>query len=300
MPATLSLVLAMALWGSSFIAMKYAVNGIEPEAAMFLRMLVTVICCGLLWHWVRKFEYKAGDWKPLLIMSLAEPCLYFLFEAHAMKYTSASQAGVLTACLPLMVAVIAFIALKERASKYTFIGFTVCIVGSIGLTLASPIDSHAPNAILGNSLEALAMLCAAVYTISVKYLSTRYSPLSLIGIQSLAGTLFFALLLPLGPREPFAALNTEAALSIIYLGMFVTLGAYGLYNLALSQVSVLKVAAFTNLIPIFTLFLSAVILRERLELAQWAAVACVFLGVYISQKHGNKLDDEASPVSNAV
>ncbi len=35
------------------------------------------------------------------------------------------------------------------------------------------------------------MVCAAYYSVSVKYLAARYAPLSLIALQGLSGTLFF-------------------------------------------------------------------------------------------------------------
>lgn len=74
-------------------------------------------------------------------------------------------------------------------------------------------------------------------------------------------------------------------MSILYLGSCVTLGGYGMYNYAISKVSVLTAAAYSNLIPIFTLILSAIILNEVLTLGQWISIFVVFIGVMISQRH---------------
>lgn len=227
-------------------------------------------------------------------MSLAEPCLYFLFESYALKNTSASQAGVLVSCLPLIVAVLAFYMLKEKLSKAIVIGFTLCIAGSIFLTLVSPSSAAAPNPLLGNLLEFLAMICAAYYSVSLKYLSTRYSPLSLIALQGISGTLFFA------PFLFFVTLpevhNSNALLSILYLGTFVTLGGYGLYNYALSKVSILTAAAYSNLIPIFSLILSAIILGEKLNGQQWLSIGVVFTGIIISQRHKSDSFDDSQVI----
>ena len=62
---------------------------------LFINTNLALIIATFLWPWVKKFDYQKGDWKFLLSMSLAEPCLYFLFEGHAMQYTSAYQAGIL-------------------------------------------------------------------------------------------------------------------------------------------------------------------------------------------------------------
>ena len=283
MPASLCLIIATFLWGSSFISLKYAIGVYDPAVVIFLRMLTTLAVSLCLWRFITRFDYRRGDWKYLVSMSLAEPCLYFLFEGHAMEHTSASQAGVIVSCLPLIVAVLAFFMLKERISRAIIVGFTLCIGGSILLTMLSPASEHAPNPIVGNTLELLAMLCAAYYTVSVKHLAARYSPLSLIALQGLAGSLFFApfLLFVEVPQnhDPIAFAH------ILYLGTFVTLGGYGMYNYAISKVSVLTAAAYSNLIPIFTLLLSAIVLSEVLTLGQWLSIAVVFAGVMISQRH---------------
>ncbi len=294
MPANLSLVIAMLLWGSSFIALKYTVQIYDPEFVIFFRMLLTLVCCLLLWRWTRIFNYQKGDWKFLLCMSLAEPCFYFLLEGHALKYTSAAQAGVLASCLPIFVAILAYFILKERISRYIVLGFGFCILGSISLSLVSPVNEHASNPLLGNMLEIGAMFCAAFYTVCLKKLSPRYSPISLIGLQGLSGTLFFA---PFLFVNPFPETHHWSGIaSIVYLSVVVTLGAYGLYNHAVQKVSVLKAAAFSNLIPVFSLFLSMLILDEYLQLHQWLAIAVIFVGVYISQRHKGDRQDVAQPM----
>jgi len=283
MPASLCLVIATFLWGSSFVALKYTINSYDPTFVIFLRMLITLIVSLCLLRWVKRFEYQRGDWKYLLTMSLAEPCLYFLFEGFALQNTSASQAGVLVSSLPLIVAFLAYYLLKERLSRAILVGFGFCISGGLLLTYVSPNSNDASNPILGNFLEFLAMICAAYYSISVKRLAVRYSPLSLIAVQGFSGTLFFA------PFLFFTGLpethNGNALLSIVYLGTFVTLGGYGFYNYALSKVSVLTSAAYSNLIPVFSLLLSALILGEVLNFNQWVSIFIIFFGVVVSQLH---------------
>lgn len=285
MPAPLCLILATFLWGSSFVALKYAISFYDPAIVIFLRMLIVLITSLCLWRWIKRFQYQKGDWKYLLSMSLAEPCLYFLFEGHALQNTSASQAGVLVSCLPLIVAFLAYYMLKESLSKAIIVGFSLCIGGSLLLTFFSPSSSHATNPILGNFLEFLAMICAAYYSVSIKRLSVRYSPLSLIALMGISGTLFFA---PFLLFIELPKVNDSTALwSILYLGTFVTFGGYGLYNYALSKVSVLTAAAYANLIPIFSLLLSALLLDEMLNTDQWLSILVVFCGVMVSQRHNS-------------
>ena len=70
-----------------------------------------------------------------------------------------------------------------------------------------------------------------------------------------------------------------------------------MYNYAISKVSVLTAAAYSNLIPIFTLILSAIILNEVLNLWQWLSIFVVFVGVMISQRHQELVVDIPSAES---
>ncbi len=73
----------MLLWASAFIALKLAFRYYDPMVVLAGRMLVASCC--FIWV-VRRFgpvDYRIGDWKLLGLPMLAEPCLYFLFEASA-------------------------------------------------------------------------------------------------------------------------------------------------------------------------------------------------------------------------
>lgn len=124
-------------------------------------------------------------------MSLAEPCLYFSLEANALTYTSAGQAGMVTATLPLMVSFTAFFMLGERITSRQLFGL-LAISGVVWLTLAGDHQASAPAPLLGNLLELGAMACASFYAVLLKKLSSRYSPLFLTAIQAFTGVLFFA------------------------------------------------------------------------------------------------------------
>ena len=121
--AVVCLVIAMALWGSSFIALKLAFAELPPLWVIFGRMALGSLVFLLAWRWRGQMQYRAGDWKYLLGLAACEPCLYFLFEALALQHTSAAQAGMVTALMPLLVAVGAFVFLRERISRITLCGF---------------------------------------------------------------------------------------------------------------------------------------------------------------------------------
>lgn len=278
------LTLAMLIWGSSFIALKIAFQAYSPWLVIFARMFIAALCFLPFIHHFRKIKFRRQDIKYLLLMAAFEPCLYFIFEAWALQNTTASQAGMITSMLPLMVAVTAGLWLHERIGKATWFGFSVAIAGAWWLSFSGESSASAPNPLLGNFLEFLAMVCATGYTITLKRLSARYSPLFLTALQAFVGALFFLIPVllsdfPILPSEP----TLSATLSIIYLGTFVTVGAYGLYNYGVSRIPATQAGSFINLIPVFSVILGFVILGERFTNQQFAAAGLVFCGVLITQ-----------------
>jgi drug/metabolite transporter (DMT)-like permease len=277
-----SLVLAMLLWASSFVALKLAFRGYHPMQVIFGRMFIASLCFVVFIPSFRKLNWRRRDVKYLLIMAICEPCLYFIFEAKALELTTASQAGMITAMLPLLVAILAWRLLKEHITGQTLAGFTLAILGAIWLSLASDASTDAPNPLLGNLCEFLAMICAAGYTVSLKHLTDNYPPLFLTAFQAFIGSLFFFpfLLLPeIGfPTE----LNNGPLLAVVYLGTFITFGAYGCYNYSVSRIPASQAAGYVNLIPVFSVLLGMLILGESLNMSQLLACGLVFIGVGIS------------------
>lgn len=280
----LALSAAMLLWSSSFIALKTVFAVFDPLFVLFCRMVIASVCMlPFLLRRGQRWRYQRGDWRWLLLMALCEPCLYFLFEAQALLYTSASQAGMITATLPLLVAVGAHTVLRERQPLAVWLGLALSLAGVLVLTGGSEAQAGAPNPVLGNVLEFLAMLCATGYVLIAKKLSSRYSALTLTATQTLMGSVWFgaALLSPWGSWPQHFPLS--ASLWVLYLGVCITLGAYGMYTWAVGKVPVALAGAFINLIPLFTLFLAWLMLGETLNPLQSLACIMVLAGVLCSQ-----------------
>jgi len=294
----LSLILASLLWASSFVALKIAFSGYHPMQVIFGRMVIASLCLGVFYPSFRKLNWRRRDIKYMLLMAVCEPCLYFLFEAKALELTSASQAGMITAMFPLLVAILAWLWLSENISRQTLSGFCLAIAGAAWLSLAGSADGNAPNPLLGNLCEFLAMVCAAGYTIALKHLTSNYPPLFLTAFQAFLGSLFFFpfLLLP-GVGIP-QTWETMPALAIIYLGTFVTLGGYGCFNFGVSRVPASHAAGYVNLIPVFGVFLGMLVLGDRLNLSQWLACGLVFTGVWLSSRNPGKMTSPGPLVSS--
>lgn len=280
----LAILTAVVLWGGSFAATRIALIHLSPLSVMAVRM-------GIAFCVITPFAPKllppqpiAGDLRYLLPMVAFQPCLYFLFESHALQYTTSSQAGVISACFPLMVTAGAALFFKEKVTGKTLSGLALSVFGVVALTLAGTGDAMATAPLLGNVLEVCAMACAASNVLLVKQLSDRYSPWTLTACQVVAGTLFFLPgFIPLWQKGA-AIRQPELVLSLVFLGGLVTLCAFGLYNWAISKIPASRASAFVNLVPVCAVAIGWSLLGESLTLVQCGAGFLVILGVWLSEK----------------
>ena len=293
LPAYGALIVSMFFWGGSLIAVKIAYRAFHPMFIMFARLLLSSF---LFLPFIGGFKrsFRLIDLKWLILLALFEPCLYFSFEAEALKFTTAAQAGMITALVPVLVAVPSALYLKEKISLPMIIGFILAIIGSLWLSLVSEGTQAGPRPVLGNLLEFTAMIWTTFYTISVRKLSSRYSALSLTAIQSYVGTPFFLLRALLAEDAFPHSFPVGPVLAILFLSVFVSVLAYLLYAYGIQQTSASTSAVFINLIPVVTLIASIVILKEPVTGPQLIASSLIMGGVIISQK-GRSLNRKAGP-----
>jgi drug/metabolite transporter (DMT)-like permease len=278
-----ALLTAVLLWGGSFAAMRLAVQVMNPLSVVWLRM---VIALALILPFAGRLKigvYRRGDWKSLLPMVLFQPCLYFLLESNALRFTTSSQAGVISALVPLLVAVGAWFMLGEPVGKYTFGGLLLSVGGVAVLSLSGTAAASAVNPLLGNGLELCAMVSAAINMIMVKRLSARYNPWLLTALQVLSGSLFFSPGLILLIQSPAVHWTAPLLFCIVFLGALVTLGAFGLYNWAMSRIPASQASAFINLVPVTAVVIGWLVMGESLNGVQSVSAAAVIVGVVISQ-----------------
>lgn len=270
----------MLLYGGSFVAMKAAIPFLDPWLIVLGRMLLATAAFSLFFRRVPPVKDVRPHLPKLLAMALCEPCLYFVFEAKGLTLTQASQAGVITSLLPVMVVCAAGMFQGERTSRLGWLGLCLGVSGAVVLSVRAPEDPYSPDPMLGNLLEFAAMACATVYTLMVKHLVRHFSPLFLTAFQVVVGAVFFlpALLFSPWPQS----FGWQAVAAIAYLGLGVSVGAYSLYNYCLSKLSAARVAGAVNLIPAFTLALGWLLLGEEVVGWQWLGVALVLAGARLS------------------
>lgn len=282
---------AVLLWGTSFAATKIALESFPPMVVIWLRMIVASIAFAPFWVRLPRPVYQRGDWKPLLVAVACIPCLYYLFEGYAIQFTTSSQAGVISAMVPLIVAFGAWLVLRERLGWRGSVAIALSLVGVAVLSLGGVAQSSAPNPALGNLLEMLAMVSAAGTMIAIRFLGARYNAWLLTGVQALVGVVFFLPFLASSNPAGWLSAPPVAWGCVVYLGVFVTLGAFGLYNSALSLIPASRASLSINLVPAVAVVSGWLSRGESLTPSQLAA--CVLIvGAVVFGEMGPESDAE--------
>ncbi len=280
--AYISLIVATVLYGTTLTAMKVCLNFYSEVEMITLRMIISSLLFLPFFLTVYKdLKVDKIDFKFILLMTICEPCLYFLFETHALRFTTSGQAGVVSSMEPILIIIFAKFILKEHLPKIAYIGVLLGIIGSVVLSLGSDVNELAPNPILGNSLEMCAEILTVTSIITTKYLMDKYPPFFLAGSQVLLGAVFF-IVLNIVRHGSFIPVINESLPILIYLGVL-TVVSYALYNYGICTLSASKASPFLYMLPISSICFGCFFLGESFNLTQFFACALIFVGIYISQ-----------------
>ena len=275
---------AVLFWGVSFMATKTALEaGFTPMTVVWLRMAIASIAFAPFWRHLPRPRRQPGDLTWLGLACLLQAGIYYLAENYAITMTTSSQAGVISAIVPLLVAAGAWLFLHEHISARTIGGIVVSMVGVVALSAGATAGASAPNPALGNALEVLAMVSAAGATIALKHLLGRWDPWLLTGIQSLFGAVFFLPGALMSNPATWTHVSAVGWAAVAYLGVFVSLGAFGLYNMAMARMPASRAAIAINAVPLVALLAGWLVLDELLSILQVAGCVAIAAGVALAQ-----------------
>ena len=124
---------------------------------------------------------------------------FTLLMLGGVERTSASEAGLIAATMPLAILVLALPLLGEGLSGRALLAATVATVGIALVTLTGNGGTTGTNRMLGNALVVCAVVAEALYTLFAKRLADRIPPALMALRLNLIALAMFAPLLALQP-----------------------------------------------------------------------------------------------------
>ncbi len=274
-------------WGASFPLTKAALAWTGPTAIAFLRWALSAV---LLAAWLaqqRKLPQAAAlmreRWRTVTWVAFIGITLFYFLENLALRFTTATNAGVLSNLTSVFLVLIGTLLLHERLKGIEWAALAAAFVGAGLVSLGSGHFSLGGTGLLGDALMVIAGFFGAVYSVGGKQLSERYPADVLTAVISAVGALF---LLPVALLE---GLRLDLPLSAWGALLLLGLGAGALANLwwlhLLAKIPASRAALALCLIPVISAVLSVTLLHEPVTLTIALGAALVLGGMLVAQRY---------------
>ena len=277
----LSTMTGIMLWSTSFVATKMAYESFSPLTLGACRFIIASLALTMLVRiWGGFIIPPAKDLLLLSVSGLLGITLYFAMENIGVNMTSASNAALIVASYP------AITILLERCCY----GISISWVKGVGIALAaigvyiisiSTSDAGGERQLLGNIILIATGIVWALYNFATRSVINKYPAITVSFYQTIAGTIAF---IPLAAIEypEWRLPSTQSWLVLLYLGLFCSVAAFMLYNYGLRRLSAGAAVTLMNLVPVFGVIFSVLLLDESVHASQLLGGIIVIVGVIAS------------------
>lgn len=256
---------AAVFWAGAFIAGKLGVNEFTPLELTFLRFLfASIIIFTIMINKEKDWMIKKEDIGIVILTGLIGMVGYHLLFFKSLQYTTAVNASIIAATNPILTTLLAVIFAGEKINIKKAILIIIAFVGVI-LTLTnwdiSIIYNFSFN--IGDIIMLSAVFCWALYTILVKNIVNKYSPLILTTYCFIICT---AIVCPFavygGIVTKLARVSLVSWASVIYMAIFPSVIGYLIQQISIQKIGASKSSLFVNLVPVFSVILAYFVLNE--------------------------------------
>ena len=279
------LFLAMLFWAGNQIVGRAIHQEIPPLTLSLLRWLVAllVLLPFAAHHLRRDARQVLAGWKPLLLLGITGVGLFNTLVYRGLHDTTAANALLLQAAIPALVLLLDRLIFGLRAPKAQLLGVLISTLGVLAIvaqgSMTRLLAFHLGH---GDALVLCAVVIWAIYT-SFLRLRPAIHPLSFLAATFLIGAAFL-LPAPLIEAEELAHVRWTPGLiaAIIYVGIFPSIIAYLLFNLAVARIGAAPAGQTLSLMPLLGALSAAAILSEPLFAYHFAGMMLILGGIALT------------------
>lgn len=274
------------LYGMSYVFTKQATQSASALSLLGWRfVLAFVVMSILVIIGVIKVDLKGKSIRPLLLVALFSPVIYFIGETVGISNTTASESGVFLACIPVAALIASTLILKKRPSKLQIIGILITLTGV--LVTVFVVGATSSFSIVGYASLLMAVVSYALYCVFVDK-ADSYSGMEITYMMLAAGAIVFSVL-ALG--EAFMNGNaghlltlpfkeTGFMVAVIYQGIGCSVFAFFLSNVAIAKIGVNRTSSFIGVATVVSIVAGVLLLHENLSIGQIIGAVVIIIGVY--------------------
>ncbi|OGA16014.1 MAG: hypothetical protein A3H32_13735 [Betaproteobacteria bacterium RIFCSPLOWO2_02_FULL_63_19] len=262
------LVVAMASWGSSWAPARAVHAEVTPFALVFWRWAgaVVILLPFAARHARADLAEARKSWRWIVFFGMVGAAAYPMLGYMGLRHTTAINASLLNASLPLFIIPMAWIARRHTVGRRQLVGLAMSLAGSLAIVSAG--DPAAIAALALNPGDLLILGAVALWALYTVMLDRRppMHPLSFtlfcIIVAVLCSTPFYAWDIITGGTFP-VTLRTVSAIG--YIALFPSVVAYLCWSHAVPVVGPNVAAFFNPLNPVFGALAAVLVLGERIH-----------------------------------
>ena len=274
------------IYGMSYVFTKQAIKGVSELSLLGWRFALSFIVMNLLVAFgMIKVNIKGKKIRPLLMISLFCPVLYFIGETFGIGNTTASESGIFLACIPVASLAASACILKKKPTSLQISGIMVTLAGVIMTVFAA--GASPSFSATGYLFLLFAVFSYALYSVYVDK-ARDCTGIEITYMMITAGAVVFIILalaeaMLKGNISRLISLPFEDIgfmITLIYQGIGCSILAFFLSNVAIAKIGVNRTSTFIGISTVVSIIAGGIFLRERLTLLQMIGAVVIILGVY--------------------
>lgn len=274
------------IFGLSYMTTKFGMESASSLALLGWRFFVAFIAMSLaILFGIIKIDLRGKPIRPLLMVAIFSPTLYFIGETLGISHTTASESGVFLACIPIASLLASTIFLKKKPTKNQLIGILITLSGALFTVLSIGMESSL--SLLGYLFLLIAVLSNAFYSVLVEK-AVSYTSIEITYVMLVVGASVFGLIAFI---EALINKNLEGLVclpfrkpafgqAILYQGIVCSLIGFFLSNIAISRLGVNKTASFIGVSTVVSILSGTLMLGEKFSGLQIFGAGLILIGVY--------------------
>lgn len=281
--ATFAALAAQVIFGFSFMFTKIALGFASPITVIADRYIVAFIgLSAVVLITKTKIKSLKNIWK-LVLMSLFQPVLYFLFESYGIEMTTSAFSSIMISLIPVVSMISGIFFLKEVPTVTQYLFTALSVIGVAVMALAGKADGTVTW--LGILLLLGAVLSSVAYNTASRKISAEFGVMERTYAMAIIGLVVFgSLALIENIHKPMDVIihfaDVRYLTAIMYLGIASSVIAFLFLNYANTYLPVSKTTVFSNITTVVSVFAGAVFLDEKITILSLVSTIMIVVGVW--------------------
>jgi drug/metabolite transporter (DMT)-like permease len=273
------------VWGASFVATKIALQYVAPTTLVWVRFAMGVLILGLAVRLSGQFSLPKGkDWGYFALLGFLGITFHQWLQSTGLLTAQATTTAWIVATMPVFMAILGLLFLKERLAWYQWAGIFLAAFGVLLVVTKGDLASLATGK-FGSPGDFLILISApnwAVFSALSRSGLKRYSSTVMMFYVMTFGWIFTSLLFfATSGINNISSIRLDGWIAILFLGIFCSGIAYIFWYDALKVLPVAQTGAFLYLEPVITVIVAAIVIKESILLATMLGGITILLGVWL-------------------